>query len=353
MKRPLIGKPAGFSRQIARAMQQAISLTVHTARPDQAESVQSSLGTEVRLQKPDQLKLRLVYGAAEHSEATFKAAVYLEQLPTSTLGQVVLVAADLPSTQNPMQELAKVLPDGTVCIADRQTAGRGRGGNKWESPAGCMLFSVNAKLTIEGRLMPFVQYTVCLAIVQAIQEAAVSRLQGATLDVRIKWPNDLMAEGLKLGGILCHSAYSNRQFVSTIGIGINLANRQPTTCVDSLIEAAHAKAGLSGNPRPVTREELLARILGHLEKLLQTLMEQGFSSLQPAYEAAWLHSGQKVTLEEDTVGGPAEQIQVTILGLAPNGYLLATDASGQRFELHPDGNSLDFMKGLVRRKLST
>ena len=41
-------------------------------------------------------------------------------------------------------------------------------------------------------------------------------------------------------------------------------------------------------------QELLARILGHLEKLLQTLVKQGFSPLQPAYEAAWLHSGQQV-----------------------------------------------------------
>ena len=79
-------------------------------------------------------------------------------------------------------------------------------------------------------------------------------MQGASLDVRIKWPNDLMAAGQKLGGILCHSAYSNRQFVSTIGVGLNLSNRQPTTCIDALVEAAHASAGLPGSPNPVTRE---------------------------------------------------------------------------------------------------
>ena len=79
-------------------------------------------------------------------------------------------------------------------------------------------------------------------------------VQGGSLDVRIKWPNDLMAAGLKLGGILCHSAYSSRQFLCTIGIGINLANRQPTTCVDALIEAAHGTAALSGHPQPVSRE---------------------------------------------------------------------------------------------------
>lgn len=83
---------------------------------------------EVHLQNPGQLSLRLVYGATDHSEhsgESFKAAEYFEQLPTSTLGQVVLAGAALPSTQNLMQELAKTLPDGTVCMADRQTAGRG------------------------------------------------------------------------------------------------------------------------------------------------------------------------------------------------------------------------------------
>ena len=45
-----------------------------------------------------------------------------------------------------------------------------------------------------------------------------------------------------------------------------------------------------------------------------------------------------MTLEDDTIGGPARKAQATILGLAPNGYLLATDTSGQQFELHPDGN---------------
>ena len=47
-------------------------------------------------------------------------------------------------------------------------------------------------------------------------------------------------------------------------------------------------------------------------------------------------------LEEDTLGGPAQRVQVTILGLAASGYLLAADASGQHFELHPDGNRCDW-----------
>lgn len=58
----------------------------------------------------------------------------------------------------------------------------------------------------------------------------------------------------------------------------------------------------------------------------------------------------QVTLEEGE-GANKRQIPLTIEGLTPHGFLRAVDGSGQSFELHPDGNSLDFFKGLLRRKL--
>ena len=96
----------------------------------------------------------------------------------------------------------------------------------------------------------------------------------------------------------------------------------------------------------------------------------GFSEeLRRAYEAAWLHSGQVVEVEEgaemvsssssSSSGGGSKKsttspasCRVTITGLSPSGFLAAVDAGDgvTRYELHPDGNSLDFFKGLVRRK---
>ena len=78
--------------------------------------------------------------------------------------------------------------------------------------------------------------------------------QGAALDVRIKWPNDLYAGGLKLGGVLCHSVYRAHVFATVTGVGLNLANREPTTCVDALIAARHAELALPGTAAPVPRE---------------------------------------------------------------------------------------------------
>jgi biotin--protein ligase len=73
----------------------------------------------------------------------------------------------------------------------------------------------------------------------------------------------------------------------------------------------------------------------------------GFEPLEPAYLRQWLHTDQKVVLEE----GAGAKTEVTVRGLTKTGYLLATDAAGARFELHPDGNSFDFFQGLVKKKL--
>lgn len=74
------------------------------------------------------------------------------------------------------------------------------------------------------------------------------------MDVRIKWPNDIYGDRLKIGGILCQSAYRDQAFHVVIGAGINLSNREPTTCIDALVEAQQAKLNLPGSLPPIARE---------------------------------------------------------------------------------------------------
>ncbi|EFN52509.1 hypothetical protein CHLNCDRAFT_26827 [Chlorella variabilis] len=257
---------------------------------------------------------------------TFAAQRYMAALDTRLLGRLLLTAAATASTQVVVQENVAKLPDGLVFVADKQYGGKGRGGNRWESPDGCLMFSAATRLAIPGQRLPFVQYVVSLAVVHA----------GGAIDVRIKWPNDVYAGGLKLGGILCHSSYRDSLFHIILGVGLNLSNRQPTTC-----QQQHQQA-----LEPVSREVLLAGILSRLEPMLAQLAAEGFAPFEAEYCRHWLHSGQRVQLEE---GG--QLTPVTIRGLSPSGYLLATDAGGERYELHPDGNSLDFFRGLVRKKL--
>ena len=162
-----------------------------------------------------------------------------------------------------------------------------------------------------------------------------------------------------------------------MGVGINLDNDAPTTCVNAIIGAAWdailaeseaQKASKSGErragnaadaenkrvtqtrkqPRDVSRERLAAGFMNRFEALCGLLNASGgFDLLEAAYLRQWLHTDQKVVLEEGEI-----KTEVTVRGLTKSGYLLADDASGARFELHPDGNSFDFFQGLVRKKLS-
>ena len=231
------------------------------------------------------------------------------------------------------------------------------------------------KLKIAGQRLPFVQYIVCLTIIQSAKKLIQDEFR-AVVDLRIKWPNDLYAGGLKIGGILCHSAYRDGEFVVTMGVGINVSNRQPTTCLEALVEdALNAKKGGGGGGEGevesgggqhqqqgaptstsshISREVLLANILNRLEPMIQTLCEDGFKPFEEDYYSVWLHSGQRVSLQER-----GREVGVTIQGLSPHGYLLAVAENGgkggvrEKYELHPDGNSLEFFAGLVRKKLET
>lgn len=285
---------------------------------------------------------------------SFDVQRYFSALETATLGRVLFSAGTTPSTQTIIQINVAKLPDGVLFVADRQMGGKGRGGNVWESPAGCLMFTTCSRLTIAGQSLPFVQYLVTLAVVQAVQAEAVALLgckERSPLDIRIKWPNDVYAGGLKLGGILCHSSFRDGQFHVVMGVGLNLANRTPTTCVDAILQADGARRGVAATQSLVVcKETLLARAMNRLEPMLRRLASDGFGPFEKDYYAAWLHSGQVVVLDE-SVNGVREQVQVAVMGLSPHGYLMAEDGAGQRYELHPDGNSLDFFKGLIRKKL--
>ena len=335
-------------------------------------------------------EIRLVAGSSARAESrddadasAFDPVAFFDAARAARLGRVLYTAATLASTQSMLQTnmvpcgsktdngRGSRFPTGTVVVADRQVSGRGRGGNAWTSPDGCLMFSFLATHA-DGRTLPFLQYVATMAAVDAIQDCAdevlaeaaaahdervgFRRGSGKSVDVRVKWPNDLYSGGLKIGGVLCTSTYTEGAFDVVVGVGINLDNDAPTTCVNAIIGAAWdailAESRSAENkrvsPRDVSRERLAAGFMNRFEALCGLLNHAGgFEPLEPAYLRQWLHTDQKVVLEE---GGGAKT-EVTVRGLTKTGYLLATDAAGARFELHPDGNSFDFFQGLVKKKL--
>ncbi|KAK4429693.1 Biotin--protein ligase 1, chloroplastic [Sesamum alatum] len=303
------------------------------------------------LKPPDDSPLDIaLYSEIENRESIgggdgFGINSYMSFLSTSRFGKLLIYSPKLASTHDVVSKNFDELPVGAVCVADVQFKGRGRSKNLWESPKGCLLFSFTLQME-DGRVVPLVQYVVSLAMTEAIKD--VCRENGIPpLDVRIKWPNDLYLDGLKVGGILCTSTYKSKKFNVSAGIGLNVSNEKPTTCLNTVLQR------LGCVTHQLQRGDIMAAFFNKFENFYDIFINQGFQALEELYCKTWLHSGQRVIVQEKNEN--EEQISetvVTIQGLTTSGYLLAVTDDGQSCELHPDGNSFDFFKGLVRRKLT-
>eukprot|EP00268_Persea_americana_P017477 TRINITY_DN1841_c0_g1_i5.p1 TRINITY_DN1841_c0_g1~~TRINITY_DN1841_c0_g1_i5.p1 ORF type:complete len:374 (+),score=62.53 TRINITY_DN1841_c0_g1_i5:286-1407(+) len=278
----------------------------------------------------------------ESSNQAFRTESYMDALSTDRFGRFLIWSPRLASTHDIVSQNFCELPIGSVCVADVQFKGRGRSKNVWESPLGCLLFSFTLQME-NGRVVPLLQYVVSLAVTEAIN--MVCEAKGLPhLDVKIKWPNDLYLDGLKVGGILCTSTYRSKKFNVSAGIGLNIDNDKPTACLNSKLHQL-------GSAHQLRKEDILAAFFNKFEVLFYAFMDEGFEALEDLYYKTWLHSGQKVVIEGKNEGQSVETTTVTIQGLTSSGYLLAIGEDNKPYELHPDGNSFDFFKGLVRRKI--
>ncbi|KAG0364208.1 biotin-protein ligase [Gamsiella multidivaricata] len=257
------------------------------------------------------------------------------------------------------------LPNGFVCNATTQVAGRGRGRNSWISPPGCLQFSMVLRHPVQARHASavFVQYLVALAVVES-----VCSLPGyEDVPLRLKWPNDIYADApleggqeqagpkmVKIGGVLVNSNFSGSEFLLVIGCGVNTTNPNPTTSINHIIRYHNKVTGK--NLGLFTQETLLAHILVKLEEMYGLFLHgngTGFAQLEHTYYRRWLHSNAFVTLTTMT-----PHRKVRIQGITLDYGLLRTvavdeqgrDVEGEEYRLQPDGNSFDMLKGLISTK---
>ncbi|KAK1362714.1 Holocarboxylase synthetase 2 [Heracleum sosnowskyi] len=279
------------------------------------------------------------------NEESFRINSYMNSLSTKHFGRFFIWSPRLPSTHDVVTKNFGELPVGSVCVADVQYKGRGRSMNVWESPKGCLLFSFTIQME-DGRIVPLVQYVVSLAMTEAINDVCTK--DGVPyLDVRIKWPNDLYLDGLKVGGILCTSTYRSKKFNVSAGLGLNVDNEKPTTSLNAVLRK------LTSVSYQLQREDIISAFFNKFEIFFDLFIDQGFKPLEELYYKTWLHSGQRVIVEEkNDHKDQGTQSVVTVQGLTSSGYLLAVGDDNQMCELHPDGNSFDFLKGLIRWKLA-
>ena len=227
------------------------------------------------------------------------------------------------STNDEARRLAAAGDTGPVWItADEQTAGRGRRGRAWISPKGNLMSTLLLK--------PQRPAAECaqLSFVSAIASAHTVAHFAPEADIKVKWPNDVLASGRKISGILLESASAGGEpYFLAIGIGINLAHFPPDTEFP-----ATSLAMLGVQPPPVSKA--LAQLATHFAKWYEVWRGHGFVPVRDAWLARAANLGGRIRarLTNGETSGVFEGIDETgALLLRESPERLRTIAAGEVF----------------------
>ena len=244
------------------------------------------------------------------------APVIARGLQTRWAGRQIVYLPSVDSTNRRARQLAaEGAPHGTLVIADEQTAGRGRRGRGWISPAGEGVFM---SLILRPQSHPSEVARLSMQTALAVAQAIV---QATGLDARIKWPNDIVCGGRKVCGMLLEMNADEQAVHDVVaGIGINV---HQTQFAPEIEKTASSLDLLSG--QRVCRAALVRAFLEAFERA-EALAAQG--ALMDAYRARSATLGQRVQ-----VIAPAGSFTGTALEVTDSGSLIVEDEEGQRREV--------------------
>jgi len=221
------------------------------------------------------------------AEPTFDRRAFAEILATRRLGHTLIARAETPSTNDlAWQALTEGTPDGTVVVSDAQPRGRGRSGRTWHmAPGKGLALSLALHQGCDLRQAGTLPLLAGLALAQAFERLG--------LHAALKWPNDLMARGRKLSGILCESRrLAAGADAAVIGVGVNVAQ----TAEDFPPELRASATSLSIEGHAATREHVAAYFLNALEPLWTELQEGSRDAVLTAWKRRAAFWGERVVV---------------------------------------------------------
>ena len=188
----------------------------------------------------------------------FDLELYQKYLSTSYIGKNIQYDEALISTNTKALELASTnINDGTIIITDNQTSGRGRNSNKWFSiPGKSLTFSMILYPKILINQINYFSLIAGLAVSDTLIDLGITP--------QLKWPNDILINNKKVGGILCESKLSGNSINTlVIGIGLNI-NEDIDGFPDQLKSTSTTLFSASGKQNKL--EIVLAKLLNNFEK---------------------------------------------------------------------------------------
>lgn len=242
-------------------------------------------------------------------------------LHTREIGQETICHRSVGSTNDVAKELAKEgAAEGTVIVAEEQTRGKGRWGRKWLAPrSSSLLVSIILRPALSFFRLPWLTMASSLAVARAVEDIT-------GLSVQFKWPNDILLESKKAGGILVEVGISGDILdyaVVGLGLNVNLDVRQIPEIADTATSIS-----MQLGPR-VSRLALLRSFLESMEKEYR-LVQQGESPRE-----RW---ASRLSL-------PGHKVQVTTPSGQESGWVEGVDADGSLILRRDDGTRVHIVNG--------
>ncbi len=254
------------------------------------------------------------YRLAEAADVITEAEIG-SRLRSKWMGRHLVYFPETDSTNIQAKRLGEEgAPEGTLVVAERQTAGKGRRGRTWSSPAGTSIYmSFLLRPNIPPRCAPMVTLIAGLAGAKAVNQVT-------GLNARIKWPNDLVVNGKKICGILTEmSAEMEGIHYIVTGIGINVNQKEfPEEIRDK------ATSLLLEGGRCFNRSQLIAGVMEWFEPYVERFLEtKDLSLLKEDYEEMLANLNQEVQVLD-----PAGEYHGVCQGIDKDGQLLVERGDG-------------------------
>jgi BirA family biotin operon repressor/biotin-[acetyl-CoA-carboxylase] ligase len=242
-------------------------------------------------------------------------------IPAGGFGEDLYVFDSVESTNTTAASLAHGgAAEGTLVVADHQRRGRGRGGSRWETPAG-------TAIAMSLVLRPSVAHPLHWTGLGAL--AVVDALEREGMAARIKWPNDVLLDGRKVAGVLAEACWeANRLRYLVLGIGVNVG--RGSVPVDGLAFPATSAEEYSG--RVVVRTRLIA---GIVHGLTEWNAQLGSARFLQAWEDRLAYKGERVRVE---LGQGLRQGR--LVGLGPEGQARLLLDDGREVSFGGEARSL-------------
>lgn len=215
----------------------------------------------------------------------------------------------IDSTNQFLVTQAAQLAHGTICLAEQQTAGRGRRGNVWHSPAAGNIY-LSQLFCFQGELTKLTGLSLVIGLTIA-DCLSKQQIKG----IKVKWPNDLHWHNQKFGGILVETVpLGLHKFAVVVGVGLNLA-MQPSQQTEQISQAWTSLNRIAN--RALDKNQLVVALVNAIEAAVAVYFQQGLAPFMQDWTRFDSYVNQQVTLI-----GAQQQQQGVAKGIDQTGALL-------------------------------